>query len=396
MTHLRVHRSWKLVPLGELASVVMGQAPPGDSYNTAGNGISLIAGASDLGQVHPAPARWTNAPSRLCEAGDIIICVRATIGDLNWADRPYCLGRGVAGVRPSGKCEPEFLFYWLLANKEVLKSRGRGATFKTISKNHLTDLRTPCLHLTEQRRISAKINTCMQRVDEIGRLRAETVVEARAALPSLLNETFVNLAGSHDMRALGDVAIETRYGTSQKCREQPAGVAVLRIPNVIRGFVNHDDLKYCDLEKAELARLTLEDGDLLFVRTNGSRDLVGRCAIYKHNGTRCAFASYLIRVRLDQKQVLPHYTAFFLNSSRGRAEIDQRRRTSAGQYNINSENLRSIELPVPPLDVQREVVATLQDRQSVILQLQAELAAAQAEESQLRDAILRKAFAGEL
>jgi type I restriction enzyme S subunit len=162
--------------------------------------------------------------------------------------------------------------------------------------------------------------------------------------------------------------------------------------------VNLDDLKYCDLNGSDLNRILLNDGDLLFVRTNGSRDLVGRCAVFQGNGQGkiFGFASYLIRVRVNQEKVLPRYLAYFLNSSQGRAEIDSRRRTSAGQFNINSENLRSIEFPLPELAEQARLLEQLEEREAQATQLVVELRSAKKDGATLRESILRKAFAGEL
>jgi len=376
----------------------MGQAPKGDSYNQKGSGLPLIAGAADLGTLTPTPKKYTTTPTKTGQKGDIILCVRATIGDLNWADAEYCYGRGVAGIRPKGEADADFVWFWLAACKDHLLGLGRGATFKQISKNDIAGLLFPVPPVSEQRRIVARIKECVERVEEIEQLRAAAIAEAEAALPSVLNETFVELSDKHPSLTIGEVAAETRYGTSNKCGAKPAGVAILRIPNVAGGFVNFADLKYCSLDDKEMRRLALQDGDLLFVRTNGSRDLVGRCAIFESAGNKAAFgfASYLIRVRLDQKKALPHYLAFFLNSTQGRTELNKRRRTSAGQFNINSENLRSIEFPVPPLDIQRQVIEALQERQSQIVQLQQEMLTAQHDESGLRESILRKAFSGEL
>ena len=84
----------KMVSLGEVAKIIMGQAPAGDTYNDDRRGIPLIAGASDFGLLSPKTLRYTTAPSKLSQENDIILCIRATIGDLNWADKIYCLGRG--------------------------------------------------------------------------------------------------------------------------------------------------------------------------------------------------------------------------------------------------------------------------------------------------------------
>ncbi|TWT80647.1 Type-1 restriction enzyme EcoKI specificity protein [Planctomycetes bacterium CA13] len=250
---------------------------------------------------------------------------------------------------------------------------------------------------TEQHRIVRRVTECLSQVEEIAILRENLIKEGDALLPSMLNETFVSLEASYKTAEIGELALETRYGTSSKCDYDETNTPVLRIPNVARGFVNFCNLKYCGLSNSDLEKLALRQGDLLFVRTNGSRDLVGRCAVFD-GGTNdtYAFASYLIRVRLDTQKMRPEFLAFFLNSTRGRVELDQRRRTSAGQYNINSTNLRSIAVPTPPLSVQDEVVEELESRQSTVSALQVAHTETSSQESALRDAILRKAFAGEL
>ena len=129
--------TWKTRPLGELCTLIMGQAPKGESYNDKGIGTPLIAGAADLGTTNPTSKKWTTSPTKIGKKGDIILCVRATIGDLNWADSEYCYGRGVSGIRAGEHLEPDFLWFWLSACKLHLLSLGRGATFKQISKKNI-------------------------------------------------------------------------------------------------------------------------------------------------------------------------------------------------------------------------------------------------------------------
>lgn len=76
-----------------------GQAPKGGSYNVTKRGYPLIAGAGDFGKLTPAPKKYTDAPTKLSMPGDLILCIRATIGNRNWSDKEYCLGRGVAGAK---------------------------------------------------------------------------------------------------------------------------------------------------------------------------------------------------------------------------------------------------------------------------------------------------------
>ena len=112
----------------------MGQAPPGTSYNDKGKGFALIAGAGDFGERTPVPHKFTTSPSRKSSTGDIILCIRATIGDTNWSDKPYCLGRGVAGLQPHpSKLDSNYLWYWIVANKKTIARHAKGSTFNRIS-----------------------------------------------------------------------------------------------------------------------------------------------------------------------------------------------------------------------------------------------------------------------
>jgi len=318
-------------------------------------------------------------------------------------DNDYLCSNFTRCLRPDQtRVDPEFLYFGLQSPQFHSQIFGAQRTTSGLRNLKISEFKAGTIpipeSLTEQRLIVVRIKECMERVEEIEGLRAEGIDEANAALPSILNETFIELITTYDKVEIGSVSLETRYGTSKKCTSAPTGTAILRIPNVARGFVNFNDLKYCALDIKERQKMVLEVGDLLFVRTNGSRDLVGRCAIYEGNGDDkdYGFASYLIRLRLDINKIRPHFLAFFLNSSRGRAELDRRRRTSAGQFNINSENLRNIEVPLPPMDVQDQIIESLSQRQARVIQLQDELRSVQEVESHLRESILRKAFAGEL
>lgn len=295
----------------------------------------------------------------------------------------------------SSLVEPRYLFLFL--NDESFWIRGGSAQpFVKVRESLCQEIPLPSL--SEQKRILERVDECFEKIEEISLLQDESAIQTDAIQPSLLSEVFDTLSASFRTVEIGKVALETRYGTSRKCSSNPEGVPILRIPNVIDGSVNFDGLKYCNLNSTELKRIALKDGDLLFVRTNGSRELVGRCAIFESEDSEgdVGFASYLIRVRLDQAKMLPHFLAYYLNSTHGRTELNKRRRTSAGQFNINSENLKSIGVPLPPIEIQRALIETFREQSESLDKLILEIRNARTEGAQLRTAILRKAFAGEL
>ncbi len=98
-------------PLSEICDIEMGQAPAGSSYNYDGEGYPLLAGAGDFGVDSPMATKYTTQPTKVSQPGDVLLCIRATVGDLNWSDKAYCLGRGIAGLRPrAGKLDRRYLW----------------------------------------------------------------------------------------------------------------------------------------------------------------------------------------------------------------------------------------------------------------------------------------------
>ena len=86
-----VGREWPRVALGEVCAITMGQAPSGASYNDRGDGYPLIAGAGDFDLANLSPSKFTTAPTKVSERGDLVLCIRATIGEKAWSKFPVCL-----------------------------------------------------------------------------------------------------------------------------------------------------------------------------------------------------------------------------------------------------------------------------------------------------------------
>ena len=98
-----VPKGWKTSTVNEVFKLIMGQSPPGDTYNSDGQGLAFYQGRTDFGFRFPAKRIWCNAPTRIAEDGDTLVSVRAPVGDVNMAIEKCCIGRGVAAVRhPNG------------------------------------------------------------------------------------------------------------------------------------------------------------------------------------------------------------------------------------------------------------------------------------------------------
>lgn len=135
-----VPKGWLVANFSELADVVMGQSPKGDTYNNDGDGIPLINGPVEFGEYHPVKSKWTTSATKMSEKNDLIVCVRgSTTGRYVISDGDYCLGRGVCAIR-GGLIQP-FVTYQFKSDITKLLGLATGSTFPSWSgptlKKHL-------------------------------------------------------------------------------------------------------------------------------------------------------------------------------------------------------------------------------------------------------------------
>jgi len=193
---------------------------------------------------------------------------------------------------------------------------------------------------------------------------------------------------------LGEVSLSKGYGSSVKCGYDSTGVGVLRIPNVQRGRIDLVDLKRAPVG-AISDDLMLAPGDLLIVRTNGSRDLIGRSAPVTRD-TGCSFASYLIRFCLNSAVVDGEYVSLMLSSSAWRRRLEASAASSAGQYNVSLRTLEPMPVAVPPIAEQRKIVAEVDRQFSFIEACDRAIDAGLVRSAALRRSVLKAAFEGRL
>jgi type I restriction enzyme S subunit len=106
----------------------------------------------------------------------------------------------------------------------------------------------------------------------------------------------------------------------------------------------------------EIERLRLETGDLLIVEGNGSLDQIGRNALFVADGNEWVHQNHIIRVRLASEAAIPQFISAFLNSSAGLRQMVQKAQTTSGLYTLSAGKVCSLTVPLPKLDVQRDIV----------------------------------------
>lgn len=255
-----------MVKLGDVCQITMGQAPSGSFYNEKGQGYALIAGAGDFGQKKPIPKKYTTKASKLSKLGDIILCIRATIGDLNWSDKEYCLGRGVAGLRGKESLDQGFLWHCLNYNRNALSSKGTGSTFKQISRNHIEELIIPLPPIEEQRRIA----DILDKADGIRQKRKQAIKLAENFLRVTFLEMFNNPVKNPKnlkkapITELAEIITGFAFKSNDYVGDSLGSVRLCRGANTLTGYLDWGDTKFWPKNKLEkLDNYLIKAGDII-------------------------------------------------------------------------------------------------------------------------------------
>ena len=131
---------WRIGTLGEIAEIIMGQSPDGETYNLEGDGIIFYQGRTDFERRFPTARVYTTSPTRYAKEGDILLSVRAPVGDINIASHDCCIGRGLASLRAKNECQ-SYLYYQLQNLSDIFNiSDDEGTIFGSITKDDLHNI----------------------------------------------------------------------------------------------------------------------------------------------------------------------------------------------------------------------------------------------------------------
>jgi type I restriction enzyme, S subunit len=323
------------------------------------------------------------------------------------ADRDGYCSTEILPLKSNQAIDGRFLFYWLKHPEflNYVESVSHGINMPRLGTE--AGLQAPLVlaSLNEQKRIAdkldallARVDACRERLDRVPLIlkRFRQAVLA-AATSRQLTEDWEGDCEQWQTCTLGSILCDIRYGTAKKSLyEVKDGTPVLRIPNIGDRQISSADLKFGQFNKKEIETLSLKTGDLLLIRSNGSVDLVGKVVLIGPEFEGYIFAGYLIRLRFNTSVASPSYLSLFLSSPNIRRYIELTARSTSGVNNINSEELRAIQVELPALPEQQEIIRRVETLFTFVDRLEARYTTARAQVEQLTPALLAKAFRGEL
>lgn len=329
-------------------------------------------GRIDLRKVDTMAFSDDEIRNKTLRSGDLLVCEGGEIGKAAiWSGEIERCGFQNHLHRLRSKTDevvPRFYMYYLQAGFTQLgiyEGAGNKTTIPNLSRSRLAVLQVPEPDRTQH----AKIAAILLKVQRAMETEEKLIATARELKRSVMDQLFTrglgnepqkqtdigSLPESWEAREFEGMREFLQYGTSTKCGYHGKGNPVIRIPNIVDGKITTGDLKWCELTDREVSSLSLADGDVLFIRTNGVRERVGTCSVYHGQPANALFASYLIRARLKADVLNADFFQYYSMTPAGASCLAGRASPAAdGKYNINTKNIDSVLVPLPPSDRRHE------------------------------------------
>jgi type I restriction enzyme, S subunit len=162
-------RNWEQLgmkyKLGDFANITMGQSPKSEFYNLNGEGLPFLQGNRTFGIKYPTFDTWTTNVTKIANKNDIIMSVRAPVGDLNYAPEKLCLGRGVCSLRAKNN-EQDFLFYLMKYSMKKLLQKQNGTVFGSVNRNDIENLEVDIPEFPTQKKIAGILSAIDSKIQE--------------------------------------------------------------------------------------------------------------------------------------------------------------------------------------------------------------------------------------
>lgn len=189
--------------LGDIANVSMGQSPKSEFYNSEGHGMPFLQGNRTFGNRYPTFDTYTTKVTKTAQAGDVIMSVRAPVGDLNFAPVDMCLGRGVCGIRMKNGNQ-DFLFYLLKYYMPQLLNKESGTIFGSINRNDINELEIEVPdNIGDQQRIARMLAMLDEKIEQNNKINNNLQQQAAALFANFYDQSETEVGFTEIIQILG-------------------------------------------------------------------------------------------------------------------------------------------------------------------------------------------------
>ena len=386
--------SWPRVRLGDVCEIVLGGTPK-TTIDGYWNGVIPWITPGEMGKIsgpyvsdtkRKLTAEGLAAGSRLFPEKSVILSTRAPIGYVFINAVPMCTNQGCKTLVPSDRLLAEYLYWNLRGRTDELNQLGTGTTFKELSTIALKSIELPLPPLSTQREIVARLEKELGQVDELAKKFAELETTAEAEFKATLKEMFDEISRrGAETRRLGEVCETSAGGTPLKThREYYEGG---KIPWLRSGEVCTRDITSTEMRITQLgvdnSSAKLFPKNTVVVAMYGAT--AGQVGILRLKAT----TNQAVCGIFPCEEIVPEFLYYKLFSLK---DLMVSQAVGGAQPNISQQKVKSLIVPLPPLPVQREIVARLDAAKARKEALVDAAKRGLAEAAQMRKAILKEEF----
>ena len=340
------------ITLKDIAIINMGQSPNSKTYNEEKEGIPFYQGKSDFGKINPIPRVWCSNPIKIAEKDDILISVRAPIGNTNIATEKCCIGRGLASIRPlSENINKKYLYYLLNSKYNELNKFGTGSTFKAITKENLCNLK--CAEVPDIKEQIEVVNK-LDNVNQIIEIKKKQLEE----LSIIIKSQFVEMFETEKRYVkLEDVCIfingdrGKNYPSADKISKNLNGVPFINAGLLTNNTVDWENMNYISEETYNKLRAgKIQKDDILYCL----RGSLGKHAIIDFDN-KGAIASSLVILRANQNKIQPNFLLIQLGMDEIIRQQNQANNGSS-QPNLSASSVKKYKIKLPDIEMQNKFV----------------------------------------
>jgi type I restriction enzyme S subunit len=392
---------WRWSRLADIATITLGQSPPGNSYNRRCEGVPFFQGKSEFGETIAEVRQYTTAGTKLANAGDILLSVRAPVGPTNLAPCDCAIGRGLAALRGDDQVDQRYLLWAIRATAGQLVQQAKGSTFEAVTGAQLREHEVPVAPRDQQRRIVELLEDHLSRLDAAHELLKASRRRTAALELAVIDQVFAAQARAADWPIL----------TLEECaRDEPRaitdgpfgsnltsahytdhGARVVRLQNIGDGVFKPADA-FISLEHYEaLTAHDVRQGDLVIASLG---DRLPRAAVVPDLHGPAIVKADCIRVRI-RDDVEPEWLALACRATPTKRWAQQRLH-GMGRQRLGLAGIRRIPIPVPEATVRREQLDRINRTLDGAARLNKSIRFALERLEAVRRATLEAAFSGRL
>lgn len=366
----RVPSDWDTRELGDesIASIIAGQSPPSSTYSKENQGLPFLQGKTEFGDIFPSPTVYCSKPIKVAKKDDVLLSVRAPVGDVNIAPFECCIGRGLAAVRTrKDRLSHMFLFHYLRLEGKRFKALSTGSTFKAIRMQEIEKFQVPLPPVPEQVAIVEVLGV----VDSAIELADKVILKTERLKKGLMQKLLTEGIGHKEFKdtEIGKIPDEWQVVTLQEICEvtdgshwspketEKSSYKIATVANLKETRVDIDSCK--SISETDYLRLVKEgdipkQGDILFSKDG----TVGICFAFDQHANNIGLLSSIAIIKPDRTMLLPEFGGYALKSPEVLRQVIGWK-TGTALRRITIEHLKIVEVPIPSLSEQQKIAGIL-------------------------------------